>query len=98
MLKKFLRKRINIVYKSKKDNVISKYFSTNNSTDSFMTGTSSVYIEQMYNQWKKDRNSVHTSWDHYFTNLDNGVSNENSFQSPPFLTGCNYFIIKLFLV
>jgi hypothetical protein len=89
MLKKFLRKKINIVFRSKGNSIVSKHFCSKNNTDSFMTGTSSVYIEQMYKQWKKDKTSVHSSWDHFFNNLDNGVSIENSFQSPPFLTGCN---------
>jgi hypothetical protein len=63
-------------------------FSSKNCVDNFLTGTSSVYIEQMYQQWKKDNTSVHISWAFYFTNVESGISTENSFQSPPSLGGC----------
>ena len=29
------------------------------SHESFLSGTSSVYVDQMYDAWKKDPNSVH---------------------------------------
>ena len=35
-------------------------FSSN--PDSFLSGSSSVYVEQMYTQWKKEPASVHASW------------------------------------
>jgi len=34
--------------------------------ESFLSGTSSVYAEQMYDQWRKDPQSVHASWRIYF--------------------------------
>ena len=48
-----------------------------------MNGNNSVYLEQMYENWRNDRKSVHSSWDAYFTNVENGVSNEQAFQLPP---------------
>lgn len=41
--------------------------------ESFLNGTSSIYAEQMYDQWKKDPSSVHASWRSYFENLENGA-------------------------
>lgn len=51
--------------------------------DNFMNGTNSIYTEQMFDQWKQDRNSVHPSWNAYFTNITNGVDSEASFNLPP---------------
>ena len=63
-------------------------FSTRITTDSFMNGVSSLYIEQMYKLWKDDKTSVHSSWDQYFTNLQNGVDFTQAYQGPPNLVGC----------
>jgi 2-oxoglutarate dehydrogenase E1 component len=43
----------------------------------FLNGTSSSYVEDMYNAWLKDPASVHASWDAYFRN--------NSYAAPPSL-------------
>lgn len=34
-------------------------FSTDLKADNFINGTSSIYVEDMYQQWQKDPNSVH---------------------------------------
>lgn len=60
-----------------------RFFSTNLSNDSFINGTSGIYIEKMHEQWKRDPKSVHTSWDIYFSNLESGLDYQNAFQSPP---------------
>ncbi len=49
--------------------------------ESFLSGTSSVYAEQMYEQWRKDPQSVHASWRIYFQNLEGGAS--TPFELPP---------------
>jgi 2-oxoglutarate dehydrogenase complex dehydrogenase (E1) component-like enzyme len=49
--------------------------------ESFLSGTSSVYAEHMYEQWRKDPNSVHASWHIYFQNLEGGAS--TPFELPP---------------
>jgi 2-oxoglutarate dehydrogenase E1 component len=67
---------------------IKKAFSTKITTDSFMNGVSSLYIEQMFKLWKDDKKSVHNSWDQYFTNLQNGVDYNQAYQAPPNLVGC----------
>jgi 2-oxoglutarate dehydrogenase E1 component len=41
--------------------------------DSFANGTSSVYMDQMYEDWQRDPNSVHASWRAYFGNVEGGA-------------------------
>jgi 2-oxoglutarate dehydrogenase E1 component len=41
--------------------------------ETFLTGTSSVYAEQMYEQYQHDPESVHASWKTYFDNLNQGI-------------------------
>lgn len=40
--------------------------------ESFMSGSNSVYVEEMYRAWLKNRESVHKSWDVYFTAIESG--------------------------
>lgn len=71
---------------SLKSKSLSQSFHTSNplkSSDSFLGGTNSVYLEQMYELWTKDKNSVHPSWNAYFTNLNNGLSGDQAFVMPP---------------
>jgi 2-oxoglutarate dehydrogenase complex, dehydrogenase (E1) component, and related enzymes len=51
--------------------------------DTFMNGTNSIYLEQMYDNWVRDRKSVHPSWDAYFTNVTQGLVGQQAFQMPP---------------
>jgi len=51
--------------------------------ESFMNGSSSVYVEQMYDSWRSDPNSVHKSWDAYFRNVEAGAAPGQAFQAPP---------------
>jgi 2-oxoglutarate dehydrogenase E1 component len=62
-----------------------KSFSTK--IDSFLNGSNSVYVEQMYDSWKTDPKSVHISWASYFQNLDAGVDIEASFTALPSVAG-----------
>jgi 2-oxoglutarate dehydrogenase E1 component len=43
----------------------------------FLNGSSTAYVEEMYNAWLRDPASVHASWDAYFRS--------NSYSSPPTL-------------
>lgn len=63
------------------------FFKLSLSQNDFMDGTSANYIEQMYNAWVKDPNSVHTSWSAYFSNIVSGVPPEQAFVKPPSLGG-----------
>ena len=38
-------------------------------TDSFLDGTSSVYLEELQRAWEADPNSVDESWDNFFRNF-----------------------------
>lgn len=52
-------------------------------SESFLTGTSSLYAEQMFELYEQDPNSVHASWKLYFDNLSQGVAyNEEDFNQP----------------
>lgn len=52
-------------------------------SDNFMSGTNSVYLEQMYDNWVRDKSSVHPSWDAYFSNISSGLTGEQAFIMPP---------------
>ncbi len=42
--------------------------------EGFLSGTSTVYIDSMYEMWKQDPKSVHGSWNVYFKNVDAGLA------------------------
>jgi hypothetical protein len=42
--------------------------------ESFLSGTSSLYAEQIYDQYSENPDSVHASWKQYFDNLQEGVA------------------------
>ncbi|XP_060516613.1 2-oxoglutarate dehydrogenase complex component E1 isoform X5 [Cylas formicarius] len=48
----------------------------------FLNGSSSQYVEDMYNAWLADPSSVHASWDAFFRNSQSGGA---GYQSPPSL-------------
>ena len=51
--------------------------------ESFLTGTSSNYIEGMYMAWKQSPASVHVSWQKVFEGVDAGMPPGQTFQPPP---------------
>jgi len=74
-----------------------KSFCNKLSNDSFINANTGNYIEKMYELWKKDSNSVHCSWDLYFSNLDKGLDYSSAFQSPPTIDkgNFNFFYIRI---
>mmetsp|Transcript_9443 Transcript_9443/g.14516 ORF Transcript_9443/g.14516 Transcript_9443/m.14516 type:complete len:1074 (+) Transcript_9443:233-3454(+) len=51
--------------------------------ESFLTGSSSLYAEQMWEQYSQDPQSVHESWKKYFDDLQSGVPYvEEAFDQP----------------
>ena len=72
---------------------LKKQFSTNKGSDNFLNGTSAFYVEQMFQQWKNDKNSVHASWNQYFTNIEKGLDHSVAFQSNPEISGSNKFYL-----
>ncbi|KAI5958364.1 KGD1 [Candida theae] len=62
----------------------SRCFAT--ATDTFLQGNDANYVDEMYQQWRQDPASVHSSWNAYFTNIEkDGVSPSKAFQAPPTL-------------
>ncbi|XP_033325723.2 oxoglutarate dehydrogenase Nc73EF isoform X5 [Megalopta genalis] len=54
-------------------------------TEPFLNGTTSSYVEDMYNAWLQDPHSVHVSWDAFFRNSTAGVAPGLAYQAPPSL-------------
>lgn len=54
--------------------------------DSFLSGNTANYIDEMYLQWKQDPKSVHVSWQVYFKNIESGeMPISQAFIPPPSL-------------
>ncbi|PLW37328.1 hypothetical protein PCASD_09642 [Puccinia coronata f. sp. avenae] len=51
--------------------------------DGFVNSNNSYYMEEMYRMWRKDPASVHSSWNVYFTGMENGLPSEKAFRPPP---------------
>lgn len=52
-------------------------------SETFLTGSSSLYAEQMYENYCQDPNSVHETWRKYFDDMEQGESyDENAFNRP----------------
>ena len=62
----------------------SRCFSTKpQEMETFLSGTSGLYAEQMYEQYSEDPNSVHPSWKQYFDNLQEGIAfNQEDYSRP----------------
>jgi hypothetical protein len=56
-------------------------------SETFADGTSGAYVEDMYQAWKRDANSVHASWASYFRSVDAGRAPGEAFTAPPTLRG-----------
>ncbi|KAJ6108343.1 2-oxoglutarate dehydrogenase [Penicillium sp. IBT 18751x] len=52
--------------------------------DSFLSGNTANYVDEMYMAWKKDPSSVHISWQTYFRNMEDGnMPISQAFTPPP---------------
>lgn len=61
--------------------------SDGNESESFLTGTSSLYAEQMYLNYQHDPASVHETWRKYFEDLESGKEyNESEYNRPTVVT------------
>lgn len=55
-------------------------------TDSFLQSNNSAYIDEMYDAWKQDPQSVHISWNAYFKNIEkSNIPPSRAFSAPPTL-------------
>ena len=53
-------------------------------SDSFLSGNSANYVDEMYMAWKQDPSSVHVSWQAYFKNMESGsMPISRAFTPPP---------------
>uniref|UniRef100_A0A2C9JG65 2-oxoglutarate dehydrogenase complex component E1 n=1 Tax=Biomphalaria glabrata TaxID=6526 RepID=A0A2C9JG65_BIOGL len=59
--------------------------STQVAAEPFMNGSSSAYIEDMYEAWQRDPNSVHKSWDAFFRQTAKGAPPGQAYSAPPTL-------------
>jgi len=62
-------------------------FNKSTKVDSFLSGSNSIYVEQMYESWCRDPDSVHNSWSSYFSNVEMGLEPEQSFVAPSSIAG-----------
>jgi len=51
--------------------------------DNFVNGSSAVYVDHLYEQWREDPASVHASWRAYFENEEASIP--QAYVSPPTL-------------
>ncbi|XP_074648897.1 2-oxoglutarate dehydrogenase complex component E1-like [Tubulanus polymorphus] len=63
-----------------------KCYSSQVVAEPFLNGSSSSYMEEMYNSWLEDPKSVHKSWDAFFRNTTAGAQPGQAYQRPPSLT------------
>ncbi|KAJ5273363.1 2-oxoglutarate dehydrogenase [Penicillium angulare] len=52
-------------------------------SDSFLSGNTANYIDEMYMAWKQDPSSVHISWQTYFKNMEEGTMPMSQAFTPP---------------
>lgn len=58
-------------------------YSTKVTAEPFLSGNSSVYVEEMYKAWLENPRSVHKSWDVFFRNAEKGMAPGSAFVAPP---------------
>ncbi|XP_059156850.1 2-oxoglutarate dehydrogenase complex component E1-like isoform X2 [Physella acuta] len=62
-----------------------RYFGTQVAAEPFLNGSSSAYIEDMFEAWQRDPNSVHKSWDAFFRQTARGAPPGQAYAAPPTL-------------
>lgn len=67
-----------------------RHYATQAAAEPFLSGSSSVYVEEMYSSWQKDPSSVHKSWDVYFRQVSQGAPAGTAYQRPPTLASPGY--------
>ncbi|XP_034950536.1 2-oxoglutarate dehydrogenase, mitochondrial isoform X4 [Chelonus insularis] len=72
----------------------SRRYASKVATEPFLNGSTSSYVEEMYNAWLQDPQSVHVSWDAFFRNSTAGAGPGLAYQAPPSLAS-NYNQVPL---
>lgn len=67
------------------NHIFRRCFATNppHPSESFLSGTNNIYVEEMYRAWSTDPSSVHKSWDVYFSQVEKGAQPGAAFIPPP---------------
>jgi len=60
-----------------------RFYAAPGAAESFLNGSSSTYVEEMYLAWEENPASVHKSWDVFFRNASNGAAPGQAYTSPP---------------
>ncbi|KAI1285828.1 2-oxoglutarate dehydrogenase, mitochondrial [Halotydeus destructor] len=63
-----------------------RWYQAKAAQEPFLNGSSSVYVEEMYNAWLQDPSSVHKSWDAFFRGASSGLQPGQAYTSPPTLS------------
>ncbi|KRX18979.1 2-oxoglutarate dehydrogenase, mitochondrial, partial [Trichinella nelsoni] len=61
----------------------------------FLNGTSSIYIEEMFESWKNDPKSVHKSWDAFFRSVEAGMQPGDAYYPPPSLSALSHHVASV---
>jgi 2-oxoglutarate dehydrogenase E1 component len=61
-------------------------------SEGFLQGSASVYVEEMFESWRRDPSSVHVSWQSYFRNVSAGAKPGAAFQAPPTLIPVQHYV------
>lgn len=64
-------------------NSLRTFSSAPHASESFLSGSNTIYVEKMHELWKKDENSVHASWKVYFEQVQDGAGPGSAFMPPP---------------
>ncbi|BFZ03136.1 hypothetical protein BsWGS_06175 [Bradybaena similaris] len=68
-----------------RDSGYKRSLSTQAKAEPFMNGSSSSYIEDMFEAWQRDPSSVHRSWDSFFRQTARGAPPGQAYVAPPTL-------------
>lgn len=69
--------------------IIRRHYSSVAAAEPFLNGTSSTYVEEMFEAWQEDPKSVHKSWDAFFRNAERGAGPGQAYVSPQSLSAAS---------
>lgn len=90
MMKQFNRIKVPKIFNNLFNKSNKLKFSTNLTSESFASGSNTIYIEYLYSQWLESPQSVDISWQNYFTNVERDLEQGSAFQSPPTIDPSKY--------
>jgi 2-oxoglutarate dehydrogenase E1 component len=60
-------------------------------SETFLSGTSANYVEEMWEAWRSDPKSVHVSWATYFQNVASGSAPGEGWAMPPSIGSSSFY-------